>query len=710
MTMKKHFLTLFSACILGTFIACTEHIDTSARYVYKDYTISNYLSSHEQFSVYYDLLSKVCASEVTKTSLQQLLSARGNYTVFAPTNEAIQNYLDSLVSQELITAPSWDAFRDSTTLDSIRKVIVLNSIIDGKDLFEQRYNVFAFPIKQDAEIPLANMLNRKLTVHYGDSTDQVFVSDCAIDERNRDIPVTNGVIHSMKSVIAPSDNSLGDLFTQILHDGSEGFHVAAMLADACGLIDTLRMVRDDEYERLYLTGMIPDYTAGNGYNMDTDSYAPEHRYYGYTCFAETDEFWSETLGKPVAEIKPEDIQQYIADLHVYPDAKCDQNYKSEDNLLNQFVTYHYLKARLTPDHLIYHYNEKGYNYKTGELGVAMAEYYVTMGKRRLLQIFESRESGGVFLNRFPKLDNGRHGTYHELYCDPAKEGLLVGETNRTGRNNVSNAMLYPLDKLLVYDEATRNNLGRTRLRFDFCAMWPEMTNNDIRCSYIMDARHQCVSLPNDEVYRYLEDVWMDRDTYFYEGMGYFSDGWHNYQGDEMRIHGQLDMICRLPPVPTLGTYECRYSVTNGSTARSIVQFYWGDDFNNLVPMGIPMDLRTGGLERRTKSTVTPSGMGWEPDIDDDDYNAEIDKKLRTNGYMKGANLYSAGTCGNPKMARADEYSTRRVLFTRTMDPNKTYYIRFKQVTEDTSLQFYMDYLELCPKEVYDNPNEPEDIW
>ncbi len=25
-------------------------------------------------------------------------------------------------------------------------------------------------------------------------------------------------------------------------------------------------------------------------------------------------------------------------------------------------------------------------------------------------------------------------------------------------------------------------------------------------------------------------------------------------------------------------------------------------------------------------------------------------------------------------------------------------------------EFYMDYLELCPKEVYDNPNTPEDIW
>ena len=63
----------------------------------------------------------------------QLLSARGNYTVFAPTNQAIQDYLDTLVVQEVIDYPSWEAFKDSISLDSIRKVIVLNSIIDGGD-------------------------------------------------------------------------------------------------------------------------------------------------------------------------------------------------------------------------------------------------------------------------------------------------------------------------------------------------------------------------------------------------------------------------------------------------------------------------------------------------------------------------------------------------------------------------------------------------
>ena len=34
----------------------------------------------------------------------------------------------------------------------------------------------------------------------------------------------------------------------------------------------------------------------------------------------------------------------------------------------------------------------------------------------------------------------------------------------------------------------------------------------------------------------------------------------------------------------------------------------------------------------------------------------------------------------------------------------------KSVIDDDHREFYMDYLEFCPKEVYDNPEIPEDTW
>ena len=70
---------------------------------------------------------------MSDTKVFQLLSARGNYTVFAPTNEAIQVYLDTLCAKGTISEPSWDSFTDSNLLDSVRKVIVYNSVIDSGD-------------------------------------------------------------------------------------------------------------------------------------------------------------------------------------------------------------------------------------------------------------------------------------------------------------------------------------------------------------------------------------------------------------------------------------------------------------------------------------------------------------------------------------------------------------------------------------------------
>ena len=456
--MKKNILwIIFPLC---TLFSCTEKIDQSARYVFQDYTVTSYLETHEQYSTYYQLLDMVPVSAISKTTVKQLVSARGNYTVFAPTNEAIGEYLNKLHAKGIIETPSWDGFHDSITLDSVRQVIVYNSIIDGGDN-THAFETNNFPIANGAELPLSTMNDTKITVQYGDSTDwDIKVADAIVDKKNRDIPVSNGIIHAVHNVVAPDNNSLAQYLTNILGGRKEGFHVAALMVEAAGLMDTLSKVRDDVYEKLYQEGRIPDYTSQYGYTYDTNACAPEHRYYGFSFFAETDEFWSNAIGKPALEITLDDVMEYLEGQGVYPDATRDKNYTQENNLLNRFITYHIIPARLTPDRLIYHYNEMGYNHTTGNLGVAMSEFYVTLGKRRLLKIYESRESNGVYLNRFPNLDNRRHGTYHELSCDPDKEGVFVGETNREGENNIRNAIIYPINKLLVYDDDTRDNLGK----------------------------------------------------------------------------------------------------------------------------------------------------------------------------------------------------------------------------------------------------------
>ncbi|MBO7098744.1 MAG: hypothetical protein J6W21_02640, partial [Bacteroidaceae bacterium] len=144
----------------------------------------------------------------------------------------------------------------------------------------------------------------------------------------------------------------------------------------------------------------------------------------------------------------------------------------------------------------------------------------------------------------------------------------------------------------------------------------------------------------------------------------------NYQGDELNIRGNVDVTFRLPPVPARGVYELRFNIQSDGYNRGMVQFYWGHDRDRLAAMGIPMDVRMSGLERRTTAGTFPSGVGWEPDIDDDDTNAEVDKKMRNKGFMKGAEIYCDGAQGVSVMARADPLIIRRVILREQMDPDK----------------------------------------
>ena len=711
--MRKSFLYAFALVALMA-ASCTEDVDTSARYVFKEETITSYLEKHEQYSEYLRLLGEVNVSKISDTNVRQLLSARGHYTVFAPTNDAIQEYLDSLVKQGVIPEANWDAFPTERKRDSICQLIIYNSIIDSGDDYSE-YQINALPAQNSTskkvEIPLPNMYDRKLVVQYTDQPDSILINDCVIDVNNRDILCINGVIHAMHSVISPSNDTMDILLKKFIEDENSGFVVSAKIVYACGLFKELSKNRDETYEDLFQAGgTIPkknEETKGETATFHT----PEHRYFGFTFFAETDEFWAEAIGKEVKDITLEDVMDYLDAQGIYPEAKRDENYKEEDNLLYQFITYHLLPERLSPNKLVYHYNEKGYDINRNTPSVAVMEYYTTMGKRRLLKLFESRESNGVHLNRFPNLDNERDGTYHELSCDPDKEGIAVGEPNLDGENNIRNGIIYPIDKLLWYSDDTRNNLQKTRIRWSVPSMWPEFMNNDIRCSEITDEKHKNVYIPTDQEYKYLDDVDISNETRFnyWTGRG---NGWQNMQGDELSIRGLLDCTMRLPPVPRRGTYELRYAIQCGGVMRGMVQFYWGSNKDKLAAMGIPLDLRQAGDNTlHTPNGNVTSNIGGEyPDTNDDDYNAEVDKRMRNFGFMKGCNQYCAGGPGNANMMRASNICVRRILFRQTMDPDETYYIRFKTVMDDDTRFFYMDYLEYCAKDVYDNPEKPEDIW
>ena len=686
--------------------SCTEEVDTSARYVFKEETIISYLQKQEVYSEYVNLLNQVPVSELSQSTVGQLLSARGNYTVFAPTNAAIQKYLESLVEDGLITAPSWDAFPNQHKLDSVRGVVVLNSVIDGGDVTQ--YNTWDFPSETNGEIPLSNMNDRKITVRYVRDPDSIYLNfDCPISVRNRDIPAINGTIHRIEKVLAPKDISMATLIGGILERQENGFLVAARVLDACGLLDTLNKIQDERYDKLYRQGLIPDYDAtknswvfhgASGYQL---ARAPKFRKYGFTIFAETDSFWTEQLGKPAQEIYPADVQNWVLQNQQYSASdkfEADDNYTSANNLLNQWITYHILPFKTPTNKLVYHVNEKGYSLNSKTYTIPVMEFYATMGKRRLLKIFQSKESNGVYLNRFPKLRNGRKEDYHEAYCEENKRGSRIdSESENVLKYEAVNGIMYAIDRPLAYTDEVRGDLARNRIRFESMSLFPEAMSNDIRKREDTDYRYQFVHIPKNSVYQYFDNMDMNDETNMVYLNSYGYD-WCNLQADEVKAVGRYEVTIKLPPVPRSGTYELRYRVlANGD--RGVVQFYFGDNKGFMQPTGIPVDLTIGCRHQST---------GWEDDTEDLDYNAEVDKRMRNNMKMKGAEAIA--NSGGSARKSSNAHIVRHILLRQHIDADKTYYLRLKSVLDSDRKELYMDHLEWCAKEVYDNPNEPEDIW
>ena len=322
-----------------------------------------------------------------------------------------------------------------------------------------------------------------------------------------------------------------------------------------------------------------------------------------------------------------------------------------------------------------------------------------MGKRRILKIYESKESNGIYLNRFPVLEQDRREVLHELSCDPDKVGCLVDrDPEHAVLNDIINCCIYPIDAPLSYNDKVRDNLAKQRLRFDGMALFPEAMNNDIRLKQSGDEKNQDVYIPATWIYNYFENMQMNNQTLFVY-LNAYNYQWCNLHSDEMKAKGRFEITFKLPPVPRRGTYELRYKVLpNGD--RGIQQFYFGPNPKQMPAAGIPVDLTR---------PIGSMNVGYEADGKDDDYNIEVDKRLRNNGVMKGAKSVTAdGSSGDIERNRSS--NLRYIITRQTLDPNETYYMRVKSVLDSEQKEFYMDYMEWCPKEVYDNPERPEDIW
>ena len=143
----------------------------------------------------------------------------------------------------------------------------------------------------------------------------------------------------------------------------------------------------------------------------------------------------------------------------------------------------------------------------------------------------------------------------------------------------------------------------------------------------------------------------------------------------------------------------------------MVQCYLGDNEFPAVPTGLPID------QREDAKAHWPSGI-WVADLDNQNKEVacrEADQNLRNQGFLKGPQYICVdGTQGkttvrNHSGAVGWGPSLRYILTRQYFDKNKTYYLRFKNALTELNTQFFLDYFEFCPSEIYASP-DGEDIW
>lgn len=642
--MKKRFALAAAACIGLFFSSCLDEQNPNAYYTFTGNTIASFLEDQEEsFSEYIKVLKKA--------EIWGEMATYGDFTCFAPDNNAFSLYyqekgvsgVDELTKAEC---------------DTIAWTHLLNQAYYTTDLVEGAF-------------PGTNRLDRYLT--FTADSDEVtghifYLVNKQARILERDDTVENGVIQIVDKVITPSSLYLADFMK--LNPDIQLFYQALHITH---MDDSLTKYIDESYVApggdSCTTGVL--YHTGNEWEY---AIFPEKRYFKYSAFVEPDAVYNEagiyTLQDLIAYAKEVYDKSYPEDA-----GKYDDDFTNRRNPLNRFVSYHLLPFygnyndwNVTNQDLINNGNFKRQDWD-------MEDFFETLLPNSIMRFCSPERPSGLYINR-----KGRPGKY-------THEGVrVIPPSEVTVDQDALNGIYHYIDKILVYDYTTRYEVLNTRIRFDCTTMSPDFVNSGGRNR---PGETTCTGMKQGfvEGWTFSKETLMsirNRHMYFW-----------SYEGDELILQGIYDATVKLPPVPFDGTYEIRigYPVM---ASRGVIQAYFGQDPHHMDPTDIPTDLRVSGPDPR---------VGW---VSDGNLNGEDEirsnaKSMRNRGYMKGPACYGAGA----DRFRDQDSMLRRILTTQYMQVEGEYYLRVRQILDNTSAEMVYDYLEMVPKSVYENN---EDIY
>lgn len=730
-------ILLCSLCLAGVVSqSCTEDIDQASRYTFTGETIVDYLENRsDSFSDFLTILRRAkvkagsSASEDGKGSIKHLLATYGRYTCFAPTDSAVRRFVrqqfeiwynDSVAvaKGELpadearitgITSPEFDELSDSMCAAIAKDHIIEGDIYHTYDLGE-------------GALGRPNMNDRYIASRFVADENTGIVSLKLNDAStciSQDNDAENGVVHVLDKVLNPSNELAPDL----LKSYEEHFSIFSELIFETGLEKILRQTSfnmdsleiamgwkyGDKEPRLFAPTSAWDGLAK----------IPETHYIKFTILAVPDVVLDSLYGvKTIDDLLVLAEKWYSNSNYV----KGETPITDPNHPLYRLIAYHIVERELLYSGGFVHDNIKfpdGFDSeKKYAPGVDRYEYYETLlDNGKLLKVTKpysatqnlddrgslegeivlnySQEKGAKCVN--PELAD--HINVRVLNVDDFRALIQAPDTFEF-RQSGHNAMLHPLDRLLIYNsDEMKGNILNERIRMNFMSFFPELTNNRIRWSYATENNSWCYYLIPDGYCKRVKFNSNGSKMYYLYSHDGSTAGWCDYQGDEIITSGTYDFEYRIPHVPA-GTYELRLGTCLYSL-RGIAQTYMDGKV-----AGLPIDLRT-----EATSDLVAERYDWK---DDDDQNtlkgdpeliAADDKARRARGYMKGP--ASALVSGGSKTLRQAENAARIILGTFTLGEGD-HWIRFKNTEESTSTEFMHNYLELVPKSILSDPSKPED--
>ena len=264
------------------FTSCKEDIDESNLYTFTGETIEDYLANREdQFGSFNYILKRI--------GYDKILSAYGMYTCFAPNNEAVAAYLDSLYNDPVntenphngMTAPGLEGLTDSLCND-IALFHLLPTEVMG--------------VNMSNGMTLSTMLGRDINTSI-DSISGATVVNRYSFITSMDNELENGVLHEISQVLQRSNRLMAGEMEQHL----DIFSLFSQALKITGLADSLTAQERKDFDGV-----------SNTYNF----YVPEKSIEGYTIFAETDETLKENGINSV-----EDLARYANEVY----ANCAQS-------------------------------------------------------------------------------------------------------------------------------------------------------------------------------------------------------------------------------------------------------------------------------------------------------------------------------------------------------------------------------------------------